>query len=445
MYAKGVTCSDCHDPHSGQLKLAGNATCTACHQSSRYDATNHHFHSPGSQAAACVTCHMPIAAFMVIDRRHDHSFRIPRPDRTDTLGVPNVCTGNCHRDKGPSWAAQQIHQRVGHAPDGYQTFAEVFGAADRGTRGASDELLKIAADPNQPAIVRGGALERLSTSAVVNPGLSDRTLSDPSPMVRRLAVAAFAHADDRTRLRLIPRLLNDPIRTVRIQAAMCLADLADTSLAGQERMAFDRAFDEFVAEQQFNADRPEAQTNLGQVLIQRTRIDAAVEAFREAIQLDRTFIPAYIDLADAYRLQGKESSAERALRDAIATNPAAAAARHALGLTLVRQHRPAEAIPELARAVALEPDTSRYSYVYSVALHDTGNPDQAIKILEASVGRHPDDRDSLLALSIYLESGGRLQEARRYVARLLTIDRNDPEARALSDRIASRLRGVNRH
>ena len=31
MYAAGVTCSDCHDPHSAKLKLAGDKVCTQCH------------------------------------------------------------------------------------------------------------------------------------------------------------------------------------------------------------------------------------------------------------------------------------------------------------------------------------------------------------------------------------------------------------------------------
>ncbi len=31
MYQRGVRCSDCHDPHSGQTKAEGNALCLACH------------------------------------------------------------------------------------------------------------------------------------------------------------------------------------------------------------------------------------------------------------------------------------------------------------------------------------------------------------------------------------------------------------------------------
>ena len=46
---------------------------------------------------------------MVVDPRHDHSFRVPRPDQSVTLGVPNACT-KCHGDQSASWAAEQMKQ-----------------------------------------------------------------------------------------------------------------------------------------------------------------------------------------------------------------------------------------------------------------------------------------------------------------------------------------------
>jgi len=80
MYRAGVTCGDCHNPHSGKLRAEGNALCAACHLPSKYDTAAHHHHQPDSAGAACVACHMPISTYMVVDPRHDHSFRPPRPD-----------------------------------------------------------------------------------------------------------------------------------------------------------------------------------------------------------------------------------------------------------------------------------------------------------------------------------------------------------------------------
>ena len=38
---------------------------------------------------------MPTRDYMVVDPRHDHSMRIPRPDLSVAIGTPNACN-NCH-------------------------------------------------------------------------------------------------------------------------------------------------------------------------------------------------------------------------------------------------------------------------------------------------------------------------------------------------------------
>ncbi len=50
---------------------------------------------------------MPPKTYMVVDPRHDHSMRIPRPDLSLQLGTPNACN-NCHQDKDAGWADAQI-------------------------------------------------------------------------------------------------------------------------------------------------------------------------------------------------------------------------------------------------------------------------------------------------------------------------------------------------
>src|SRR5207249_2777347 len=107
MHASGVVCGDCHDPHSGKLKADGNAACAHCHAPATYDVPAHHHHRNGTDAARCVACHMPSRLYMVIDRRHDHGFRVPRPDLSVALGTPNACS-DCHTARPPSWAAEAI-------------------------------------------------------------------------------------------------------------------------------------------------------------------------------------------------------------------------------------------------------------------------------------------------------------------------------------------------
>ncbi|MBL8541874.1 MAG: HEAT repeat domain-containing protein, partial [Betaproteobacteria bacterium] len=212
MHAQGVTCSDCHDPHTQALRAPGNAVCATCHAPAKFDSETHTHHARGSAGAACTACHMPTTTYMQVDPRHDHSMRIPRPDLSVKLGVPNACN-NCHAKKSAQWAADAIAKWTGKAPVGYQTFAEALHAGTLGAPGARDALQTIADDPAQPAIVRASAIDRLGRWLTPDT-LSSVThaLNDPDPLVRLAAVEALSGTDPATRLRFVPRMLSDPVR-----------------------------------------------------------------------------------------------------------------------------------------------------------------------------------------------------------------------------------------
>ena len=104
------------------------------------------------------------------------------------------------------------------------------------------------------------------------------------------------------------------------------------------------------------------------------------------------------DLSQRLSRQGRDADGERILGEALARMPDDTELRLALGLNLVRQHRPGDALAEIARAAEIDPGNARYAYIYAVALNSAGRTDDAIKTLEANHGRHPADRDTLLAL-----------------------------------------------
>lgn len=123
MYMRGVKCNDCHDVHSLKLKQDGNDLCLTCHKAASYDTEGHHFHkkiykgkeSPGDD---CVECHMPQRAYMGIDNRADHSIRIPRPDLSVKLDIPNACNSiACHGDKTAEWSAKYMKEWYGKKKD----------------------------------------------------------------------------------------------------------------------------------------------------------------------------------------------------------------------------------------------------------------------------------------------------------------------------------------
>jgi predicted CXXCH cytochrome family protein len=418
MYAKGVTCSDCHDPHSGKLRAQGNAVCTSCHLQGKYDAEEHHHHPPGSTGAACTACHMPTTTYMVNDPRHDHSLRVPRPDQSVEFGTPNPCTG-CHAGHDAGWAATQVKTWYGHDPQGYQRYAAAFSAVAAGAHDAGEQLRGVATDATQPSIARATALADLyptgdrSTIEVLVAGLYES-----NPLLRFGALQALDQAPLELRAPLAAPLLSDPVRIVRNEAVGVLAPVPPDRLDATQRAAFDRASTGYVETQHYNADRPEARVNLGTFYANRGDAEQAETEFRAAIALDPNFIPAYVNLADLYRAMGRDADGERSLREGLVKVPGDASLHHALGLALVRLQRLDEALAELKRATELDPANARFVYVYAVALHSTGNVEAAIESLKAALAAHPYDRDILQALAGFHAERGDVEAARDYAARL---------------------------
>jgi tetratricopeptide (TPR) repeat protein len=372
---------------------------------------------------------------MVVDPRHDHSFRVPRPDLSITLGVPDACT-RCHADRPAAWAAKQVEAWYGHTPRGYQRYAEALGASVSGAPGSGGLLEAVARDGDQPAIARASAIARLTPAS--SPGAGDllrSALQDKDPLVRRAAAGALESVEPVQRGERLAPLLDDPVRAVRMEAARLLAGAPRERLTEAQRGALDRAYAEYVAAERFNADRPESHVNLALVFAAQRRMAEAEAELRTALEVDPRFVPAAVNLADLYRATGRDPDGERLLRDLLARDPRSAPAHHTLGLLLVRQQRQADALRELETAARLAPDSARYAYVYAVGLDGAGRRAQAIEVLERSLGRHPYDRDTLSALVAFTRETGGPRRALEYARRLAAVEPGSAEVQQLVERL----------
>ena len=118
MYARGVTCFSCHDPHGSDndamLRQPASSVCLTCHgpnsQNGPHATTieQHTHHAPGSAGNQCVACHMPKIEQTIADVNvSSHTFHFVYPDRTDSLKIPNACNV-CHTDKSTAWATDAL-------------------------------------------------------------------------------------------------------------------------------------------------------------------------------------------------------------------------------------------------------------------------------------------------------------------------------------------------
>ena len=431
MFHAGVTCSDCHEPHSSKLRAEGNALCAHCHSAQKYDSPAHHFHQVGSAGARCVECHMPTRTYMVIDARRDHSIRIPRPDLSVKLGTPNACT-NCHTDKSANWASGVVDKWYGHAPQGFQQFAETLNAGSVGAPGARQSLERLVADTEQPAIARATALSLLANYAPLPTDAAVRTgVTDDWSLVRRASAHALSNTDPADSANTLAPLLDDHIRSVRIEAAEVLAGLPVNNLPADIAAAFDRATEEYIASLQLNADRPEAHMNLGLLYARQNHFDKAEEELKTALSLDPSFAPGAVNLADLYRAQNRDEEGERVLKTALGRSPDDASLEHALGLLMVRQKRNAQALDLLGAAARGDLGNARYAYVYAVALNDAGKTNAAIETLDNSLKVHPYDADSLAAMVTFLEQSGDAARALTYANRLDNLEPGNPQVQQM--------------
>jgi predicted CXXCH cytochrome family protein len=431
MFAAGVTCSDCHEPHSAALRTPGAGVCLQCHAGEKYATTAHRHHDGVDPAPTCVSCHMPARTYMVVDVRHDHSFRIPRPDLSAKLGTPNACN-DCHADKSPEWAAAAIERWHGPNRKGFQNYAAAFRAAWKGSADAPALLAAVAANGATPTIARASALTELAPYASSsNLELAATALADPDPMVRLGALDMVEAAPANQLWPLASPLLTDSVAGVRIRAAAVLAAVPTDSLPPADRERFERAAAEYVAAQRLNADRPEARSALGNFHARRRQFADAEAEYKAALGLSPHYAPASINLADLYRQTGRDSDGETVLRTAISASPRDAGLHHALGLALTRQKKSDDALAEFARAAELEPDRARYAYVHAVALHTAGRAEEAMTLLKDNLAKHPDDRETLLALVTYNRDAGDISAALEYAERLARIAPADRSVAAL--------------
>src|SRR5262249_27241992 len=162
-----------------------------------------------------------------------------------------------------------------------------------------------------------------------------------------------------------------------MEAARALAGMPRDQMTDAQRAALDRGLAEYVAAEQFNAERPESHMNLGLLYAAQRRVADAETALRAAPALDPRFPPASVTRADLDGARGGEPAGERVLREALERAPRRAAAHPARGLLLVRQRRMPDGVAELETAARLAPESVRYGYVYAVALHETKGPKPA--------------------------------------------------------------------
>ncbi|ARN75756.1 tetratricopeptide repeat protein [Oceanicoccus sagamiensis] len=420
MYQRGVVCSDCHNPHSLELKAPDNQVCAQCHNPSVFDQPQHHHHSDGSAGALCADCHMPETTYMTVDPRRDHSLRIPRPDLSKSLGVPNACN-QCHSDKDSDWALAAFTQWY---PDRIEqpSFAPLIYAGQQGAAQALPQLSSLVDDSAMPIMVRASGLQILRNypnQYAINTALLQ--LESSNPQLRLAAIEVIELLPEQQIIRNVWPLMSDPVKAIRMEAARLLAPmLVSRSVALQpaQKQTVQKAVDEYIASIKLNADTPAGQMQLGVVYQSINQWALSEQAYRQALVIEPQYIPALLNMADLYRATGQDQQALPLLEKALLIDSNNVSANYAMGLLMIRLKQLDKATAYLEVAASQAPEIIRYTYVYAVALFESGKRDWAITTLKRALQRSPGNTDILSALAGYLQMMGRNEEAQQYSVQL---------------------------
>lgn len=332
MYAQGVTCNNCHEPHSGELRVEGNGICTQCHAANGnpsfptlslkdYDTPEHHFHEVGTEGAQCKSCHMIERDYMVVDGRRDHSFRVPRPDLfSETLG-PNACT-DCHSDETAQWAAAAIEAWYPASEHRGPHYGQTLAAGRNDLQGNLEELAALAEYDALPGIVRATALEMVD--AAQSAQMASRLvplLQDPDPMVRAAAAGVQLGASPAARSARLAPLLSDPVKAVRIAAAREFLNMPGANLTPETRQDRAIAMQDWEGTLRATADFPETHIVLAGVALTTRQMDRALQAFGEATTMDPQLEQAWVMMIRIHAALGDRQSARETADRAVAANP----------------------------------------------------------------------------------------------------------------------------
>lgn len=421
MHSKGVRCTDCHNPHSLKLKFEGNQLCDQCHVPAKYDTPAHHHHPIGTTGTQCVECHMPATTYMVVDPRRDHSFRVPRPDLTVEIGIPNSCN-NCHQkpEETPHWAADTVRKWYGPKRPDDPHWAPAFAAARSGKPEGAEMLAELLRRRETPAIVKATAVELLGQyDTKLSRAERERALDDPHALVRSAAVQSVTAESFEQLADLLAPRLKDKSRLVRMQAAVRLASVPAPLLNSEQRVARDAALQEYRDGQALSLERAASHLHLAELDRALGRPDKAIGHLRNAIKREGYLTGPRSELASLLeQSSGNPAEVERLrkeelelLKRDVQILPDSAAAFYRLGLMQYLLGQLANAEQSLAKAAEL----GEFIYDYHLALallqerrfeqdDDAAYADRAIATLKKMNALRPNDPQTNEILRRIVES-----------------------------------------
>ncbi len=358
MYGAGVTCSDCHNPHSLQLKTGPdvNQVCALCHLPAKYATTEHNETDVGN----CVDCHMPATTYMGVDDRRDHSFRIP------------------------------------DSANNASHYGQIIAAGRAGDANAT--LVAGVHNPDYPAIARATMLTLLEPPfdrAAIDVVTDSLAAKDPS--LRIAALRALRAAPPELRVGAGSQLLRDSVRGVRVEAAVTFAEFRGL-LPVEDARAFASAAEEYRHALLQGASMSASAIQLGEFESQLGNHDAAEQYLKHAVRLDAKDALARHSLGLLFVRTGRRDEALAELEEAAMLDPDSSRFTYVYGVALNSLGQADAAVSVLDAAYEKFPDDFDIGWALATMLRDSGDRERAKQVAEKLLAAYPGNANIIALL-----------------------------------------------
>jgi tetratricopeptide (TPR) repeat protein len=429
MYAKGVSCINCHNPHSTKLKRIGNQTCTQCHITTKYDVPTHTFHPKGSPSALCVSCHMPGKVYMGNDLRHDHSFRVPRPDLSVKYGTPNACS-NCHKDKSEKELANAVVKWYG--PNRKYHFADDLIPGSKLDANSEQHLQNLIDNKIVPKIIKATAtfyLGNIITQSSLNTLLIRLTSKDAQNRYRALRSLASFPAENWVAKAGV--LLTDKVRAVRIAAANLFTLLPVDQIPSEYTKSLADAQKELEKSLISQTDFSIGNIMLADYYLKVKDYPKAENFYLRGLKKDSNMNYALLNLSAVYNAQGKNKQALQALESAIVNDAKNERIYYNMALLYNEIKNSPAAEKAFAKAVELKSLNPNVYYNYGLLLNQNNKQKEAESVLLKGITLNQSEPKLYYALTfVYIQVNNKTK-ALETAMKLKQLDSNNPNYQSL--------------
>jgi Flp pilus assembly protein TadD len=157
----------------------------------------------------------------------------------------------------------------------------------------------------------------------------------------------------------------------------------------------DEAIIHYQAALQIKPDFEEAHNNLGIALFQKGNVDEAIARYQKALQIRPGYADAHNNLGNALLQKGRVDEAITHYQQALQFNPGYAKAHNNLGIAWFQKKNVDEAIAQYQEALQIKPDYAEAHINLGNALFKSGSVNEAIPHFERALQINPDSLEVL--------------------------------------------------